>query len=137
MAGMAADRGINGALEWVRATLAQRPIGLVDPTVPEGLLQHAVRMLALRHHHEPRGTHIETLHDSLSFSSPRGGHLYPGGSQVRDHIGAVPAQRGMGRNTGRLVHNHQIGIFVNDAQPVRQLGVDVRLADRLADVDLE
>ena len=62
--------------------LHQRVVGLVHRPGPEGPLQHRVRDLALRHHHQPRGADVEPLHDALALRHPGGGDPEAGAGQM-------------------------------------------------------
>jgi hypothetical protein len=90
-AGVAADRGVDGAGGGLGVALHERVVDLVDRALLEGALEHGVRVLALRHHHEPGRADVQPVHDALPLGGPGGRHPVASRGERADHGRSGPA----------------------------------------------
>ena len=65
--GMAADRGVDRALQRIGQALDEGVVGLVDRALLEGTLERGVGVLAFGDHHESTGAHVETVDDAAAL----------------------------------------------------------------------
>src|SRR5262245_10552876 len=70
--GMPADRRVDRARQRVGMTLDEGVVDLVDPAIPERLLETGVGPLGLGHDHESAGADVEPVHDALPLGRSRG-----------------------------------------------------------------
>ena len=111
-----------------RVPLHKAVIGLVDLTVPERLLEHAVATFALRDDHKSCRVGIKPVHDALALGGTACGDLTPGGEEALEHGRAGPARGRMGGDARRLVHHEDVGILVDDDKAGNGLGAVRRKA---------
>ena len=101
--------------------LHQGVVALVHRALAERPLQRGVSTLALGQHHQPGRVRVQPVDDALPLGGTAGRDGVPGGEQAFQHGRPAPARRRVGRDTGRLVHHHDVGVLIDDGQPRHRL----------------
>ena len=119
--GVPGDRGVHRAPQRIRMALHQGVVALVHRALAERPLQRGVSTLALGQHHQPGRVRVQPVDDALPLGGTAGRDGVPGGEQAFQHGRPGPARRRVGRDPGRLVHHHDVGVLVDDGQPRHRL----------------
>ncbi len=127
VAGVAADRRVDGADERVGQALHERVVGLVDRALLEGPLEHRVGALALgADHHQARGADVEPVHDALALAGPARSRC---GSRRRPRppstFGPVQPDARVRGDADRLVDDDDVVVVVDDGHAGHRLGDDL------------
>jgi hypothetical protein len=115
VARVAADGRVDGADHRVGQALHERVVLLVDVAAAEGLLEDAVGVLRLGHHHQPTGADVEPGHDALALAGPTGGDLVARGRESGDDGRTGPPDARVRRHAHRLVDHDDVVVVVDHA----------------------
>ena len=102
-------------------------VELVDGALLEGALEHRVRTLGDRHHHDTRRADVEAVHDALAFMDPRRADPKARRGKAAEHRRPVPSDGRVRGHAGRLVDRDDVGIGVKD---LHALDLDGRILHR-------